>query len=263
MSYRLYKFAGVTLPTFHEPSWDAGGGPSQDDYLTLSDGSPFNPYGATNRPVKYPYARTFTAEIADTTTAGLRTTLEALKALRGTRAALIRQRVDDSAEHTCQATLMAVGAPREARHVLNLPITLEFSLESPWYGTQHNTPVAIDGTSPDTVVAANGGNAVNRVAIVTLTAGNAAFTALKVTVTGVSEWTYNTSVTAAQALVVDCGKGTIKKNSVAAYAGFVRTANHVIADLLRLPAGNTNVVVTYTGGGAGATVTVDFCDCWE
>jgi hypothetical protein len=263
MSYRLHSFNSVDLPTFHDPSWDAGGGPSQDDYLTLPDGSTFNPYGSLNRPSKYPYTRTFAAEIADTTTAGLRTTLEALKALRGTRGPLVRQRVDDSAEHTCQATLLSVGATRGPQNVINLPITLEFNIETPWYGTQHNTPVAIDGTSPDTVVCANGGNAVNRVAIVTLTAGNAAFTALKVTVTGVSEWTYNTSVTAAQALVVDCGKGTVKNNGVAAYAGFVRTANHIVTDLLRLPAGNTSVVITYTGGGAGATVTIDFCDCWE
>lgn len=262
MSYYLYKIGTTTLPTFHDPSFDVGSGPSVDDYVTLVDGSTFNPHGSANRPHKYPYARTFSCELVDTTTAGLRGQLDGLTALQGTRMAITRKRIDDSAEHWCWGTLMNVPAPRGPQNVLNLPVSLEMNIESPWYGTQHNTPTALDG-SPKTVTAANGGNAVNKIAIVTLTAGNAAFTALKVGVAGVSEWTYTGSVTAAQALVVDCGKGTVKKNGVAAYADFALTANHIIREFLLLPAGNTSVVVTYTGGGAGATVTIDFCDTWR
>jgi hypothetical protein len=261
MSHRLYAFGTLVLPD-RNIAGDIGTAPTINGATPLANGTAHDSWGTGVAEAELPYTLSWETSATEAATADLVSTVNAWRALRGKRDQLYRVTNDGAGTQWAYARLMRMGMQRDPDGQYHQALGFEWQVQTPWYGTRHNTPGTLTG-SPGTLVAANGGNAVNRNAIVTLTAGDAAFTALKVGISGVSEWTYGGTVAAGKALVVDCGAGSVKNDGTADYSSFARTANHVVADLLRLPAGNTSVVVTYTGGGTGATCTIDFYDTHE
>jgi hypothetical protein len=262
MSYRLTQFGSVTLPT----AWaggDTGTAGTALGLLELPEGAAADLWGTDPAPARYPYEAKWAAIASETTTASLRTTIDALRALRGQRAALYRKGSDSATTQWAWARLQQVTATLDPS-VASRPfqrVELTFVILGPWNGTCRNTTV-VTAAGSETIAASNNGNHVVRDAIVTVTAGSLAMTALNVSISGAVNWTYSSSVAATQAVVIDCGGYTVKNNGVDNYAGFALSASHLRDSWLPLSAGVNSVVVTRTGGGTGS-ILIDYYEQWE
>ncbi len=263
MSYQLYSFAGVLLPTA-SPQEDVGTGDSKTQIIDLPNGLRFDPWGSDRAPLAKTTVTKACKILAATPTA-LDAAYKSYEALRGVRDYLVRLRGDGSQERIL-ARCMQVQAQYEARHWQFLPVTFTFELEGPyWSGAAHNQVVTLDAI-PKTVVLVNNGNITVTDAVVRfdIGAGIPTISLLKVGVSGVSEWqwTYNLGYPNADNLIVNCGTRSVLHAGINAYGGFSLTANHKIDDWLRLPPGSTTVTITRTGGNSTCTATFTYNDGW-
>jgi hypothetical protein len=119
------------------------------------------------------------------------------------------------------------------------------------------------GTSPQVVTITNDGDATVLGAVVTVTAGSADITALEIESDSGAHLTYDGTIEDGEALVVDCGALSVKNDGSSAYADFALGANHTARYWLPLPTGDTDLTVTWTGGGTGSTIKVEFYDAWH
>jgi len=209
-----------------------------------------------------------------------------LKALRGKRDQLYRRQRDGTFEWAW-ARLVQVSSTQLPKHVLHLPVDLTFQVLPPlqWFGEHHGTgwffnqpdPIYFDSgrffnegddtvildVTPKTVVVTNGGNAVVRNAVITVTAGGTPITALNISKSGETDLSYSGTIPSGQSVVLDCGALSVKNNGFADYAHLAVGANHKIDGWLRLDPGINSIVVTRTGGGGLSSITVQFYEAWE
>ena len=282
MAFWYERFGSTTLPIY-EPK-DAIGTAQARPGLVRTTGGFFAAVGSETLDAdsKRVHIR---RQIVEDTPADLITTYYALRALRGVRDKLYRRR-DDEAVEWAYAWLVECEGTREAKNitVLNVELTFEL-LSTQWYGAEHNAGWTFDSgeyfdtglyfdsqdflftlsdSIPITMTVTNGGNDTVRNEIVTVTAGAAAITNLviKRKVGGVTyeHLVYAGTISAGQALVIDCGADSVKNNGVGDYANFSRGANHQTNWLLQLLAGDNSIEVTITGGSINSTILFTFSD---
>lgn len=277
MSYRLYQFGSVVLPTARI-SGTYGTGPTVDGTIRTIGG--MYDGGAGN--LLLPYETTYSAWIVDTAT-DAQTALRALQGLRGTRNILYRIDEDTTAQQWCWARVTQVRTPWQIQRKTMQPVDITFQVQTPWYGAVYGTGWSFDSgeyfddglffeedasytldTSPKSIVLTNGGNATTRLVSLKLTAGDDAITQLDVSV-GDCDWTWTGTLAAGKTLIVNGRTMTITNDGADAYNGLTKNAGHVSGWWLELePGANTvTVEVDYPGTGPLAEVEFDYAEGWE
>ena len=241
-------------------SQDLGVGPTQAPMVELPGGGGFDALGSDQ-------ARGRLSELVvrgnldAASESALDTAWAPFRALLGTRNKLWAL-MGNGSQRWKWARLLEEPALSEAVHVDWQPLTLRFQLESEvWQGAAHSEVTGLD-ESPQACGAPNNGNVPVRDAVFTLTAAGTPITAVTVTMTGVSQFTWTGSIGVGKSLVIDCGAGTVKNDGADAYSTFALTANHKIREWLRLAAGLNSVLVARSGGSSASTVTIAYNDGW-
>lgn len=283
MSYVLERFDGVDLPQY-DFDIDNGTGPSQDGTIVLPGGGVYDPWGEEEAP-RDKTIITHTGAVIEDSGADLTDTVRALRAKRGDVGRLWRRWVTDAGSEVewCQARLLAITGKKDRSEPFRQILNFAWVMESPmWYG-EHHGPWTLDSGidldsgyyldsgsitttltgSPQTVNITNGGNGRVEDAIITITAGSSAITTLSVTIAGRVAFTFNASIPSGQALVINAGNWSVKKNGVDAWGNFTLSGTHYENSILPLLPGVNALVVVYSGGGTGSTIALSFSDGWE
>ena len=195
--------------------------------------------------------------------ATMRAKLAALKSLVGRRSRLWR--TDGVAHQWRLARCLRLDSDLEAGLPAHSEIRLSFELDAgPWNGTGRSATITLD-TSPKSQAVTNGGNVIQRDVVLTVTAVGSPITALWIhnfAVGHESAIHYWGAIAAGQALVLDCGAGTVRNHGVDDYARLMLLAGHTMREWLRLAPGSNTIRVTRTGGGAASTCILAYHDAW-
>ncbi len=113
------------------------------------------------------------------------------------------------------------------------------------------------------VTVSNDGNGICYDAVITITAGAANITALTISTANGTDIDWTGTLTAGNALLIDCGAKSIKNNGVNAYSGFAYGGSHTANSWLELLPGDTAITIDRTGGSTDSTVRVLFREIWE
>lgn len=283
--YILTIFGSVTLPV-GSPRHTAGTMASQTQLVKLVGGRVYDASGGERLPVAYPFQLKYDCKVTGTSSATLRSTLDELRALRGTTARLYRRRLDNPlVRQWATAQLVSIDYDTEARHSHGLfqPITMNFLVMSQWRGILHGAPWYLDeGHYLDTglfldladryaltsasmaLTISNDGNAPVDDVILTLEAGATPVTGLTVQV-GSCHLVWTGTVAANKSLVIDCSPTvrSVYNDGVAAWNGLSLGGSHASNAWCRLEKGDNTVTVERTGGGTDSYITFDFSDGWE
>jgi len=283
MSFWYTTFDSLALPTM-APVHDVGTGRVQSPLVALPGGGVFDPVGSDDAQMAEREIQSdFT--IVESTAAALRTTFNALRAKVGVRGRLYREH-DTGDTEWVYARMQEIRGRRSTPEVTFQKVSIKFQVISPvWNGhlrgsgwTLDSGEVLNDGltlddtgartlsSSPITITWTNRGNQVARDAVITVTAGSAAITALTVArlVSGsvVEEWTYSGTISSGKALVVDCGAWSVEDDGSGDWDNFVFTSNHSTEDILQMQPGDNSIRFTVTGGDVDSTVQIEFYDGW-
>lgn len=279
---KLTTFGDVDLPEYN-PRLGGGSAPTREATITLADGTIYDGIGASQAEAVLPYSLTYDCVAMEDDDATLQTTLAALFALRGQRLKLYRRLLSDEDVITwAWARLMRLSMPSgPIGQTTHIPLSFQFEILSAWHGHYHTTWFFDDGyyfddglyfddgefvetmaSSPHVITVTNGGNATCRDGVISITAGTANISSLTIASGGTDiDWTG--TITAGNTLVIDCGAKSVKNNGVNAYSGFAYGGSHTLNGWLELPAGDTNITITFAGGSTDSTVSVEFYDTWE
>jgi hypothetical protein len=190
--------------------------------------------------------------IKSTTATLVETDFIAWRNLQGTVNQLWRVKQDGATYQFANAELVSVNAKRAPKHTLFLDVTLVFVLPIPiWNSEDMRTQnFTLDGGGGITVCAVDNDGLLPTRPTLSIHAHTANITALTIAATNTDlDWTGTLVVS--KNLVLDCSRQSIKNDSVNCYSGLVRAAGHYLDGWLDLAAaGNTNVTITLTGGGA-------------
>lgn len=256
--YQYTQFGSTALPSYEAQS-DVGPLSSQDMRVRTAQGVYDAGGTAQLRPGETVISHRGTMVSDDD--ADMESDARALAVLRGTYAKLYREWRDGGTEWIW-ARCIAVRGRRQRGMYLHQDWEFQFLALSPtWNGTAHDDDTTLN-SSPKALTVTNGGDAVVRNAVITVTAGGANITALTIAA-GSAEISYSGTITAGQALVIDCGALTVKNNGTGDYANFSLTVNHTVIDWMPLEPGNNSVTVTFTGGSTDSVVNFAFYDGWH
>lgn len=211
--------------------------------------------------------------------------LDAARAQRGKRRKLFARTASDDPEDAevrwLWARCASVGVERGMRNLRHQAIVLTFAVANyHWNGRGYADWTFDDGhyfddgmyfdvsnwegnltSSPAPFAVINGGNKTVTNAILQVTAGSAAITALTIRI-GASELVWTGTLAAGQQLLIDAGSYRVTNNGVDAYAGLSFGANHTVDDWIRLEPGATTITFTWSGGGSGSVWSMNFWDGW-
>lgn len=278
-AYTLERFGAVTLPIYN-PETDHSPLSARTAVVQTIAGA-FDGWGDEDAPLELPTTRSYRSIVLDETAAAWRTALDALRAQVGKRARLYRRANDDDAVQWCIARLIQNPVQRVYQGGYIQEVELIFQLWTGWSGHDHTTWTLdsgeiLDGglylddsgfvetmaSSPHTITVTNGGNRRVDNAIITITAGSSAITAVTIAKTGETDIDWSGTVSSGNALVIDCGAYKVTNNAVNAFSGLTLGGDHAVAEWLRLDPGDNDIVVTFTGGSTNSTVRVEFADGW-
>jgi len=277
---RLIRFDDYTFPLYNKrDQFDTGftGGALVD----IVDGAAYDSTGTGIAPEAVNTITT-SYEIIATTASVMQVARDAIRALAGTRGRLVAEVTSASntkKERWVWARLSRLRMERRREYVYYQPVEATFELAQPgWNGDSHGVPWKFDdgwelddglfldyGTewlpagTPESGVYANDGNCAQTDIAVVVTTAATPLTSFTL-VCGSCDWTFSGTVAANKALVIDCGKKSVKNNGADAYVNFTLNANHAVADWLRLEPGNNTVTLTYTG--SGISVAINYYDKW-
>lgn len=277
--YTLERHGTITLPLYNrEIEYSAI--PARTGVIDTLAGA-YDSYGTEDSDQQFPYDLSFRALVLEDTLAAWRTTLDALRAQVRKRRKLYRRGEDDDAIQFCSARLINADMRRRTGNVLNIEVSLIFQVLTPWVGHDYSTWTFDSGelfddglyfdeagftetlTGGDTdIVVTNGGNRRVDNAVITITAGDAAITALTISKAGETDIDYSGNIATTKSLVIDCGAHSVEDDGTSDYDNFDLASGHVIADWLYLDPGDNTINIVYTGGGTGGTVTIEFQDGW-
>ncbi|MBK8772665.1 MAG: hypothetical protein IPM06_19870 [Rhizobiales bacterium] len=272
MAYKLYQFAGVTLPT-GAPEDDQSTGETPTS-LVNSVGGVFNAWGAD---VRLARKQTFTQKgiYSGVTTylvdhsgnhildhsgnrilvgsAGtmMRGKVDALKRLQGRQGSVTRYRLSDAAIHFKTARLLKVqhDATFSDYNMATLRSTFETTMVN-WRATaQRSATMAYTGVAFANTN--NRGEFTVDDAILTITASST-ITTLTITTDNGTDLRWTGTLASGQALVINAGTQTVTKAGVNAYSGFSFGAGHTVATWLPLAVGDN--LLSIAGNGAGTAV---------
>lgn len=191
----------------------------------------------------------------------LATAIDAVRALRGTRALLSITPQGGSAR-TSYARCMSVRYTRTRRNFNAQRVSLRFLVEQNlWNGTAHDDTAG--KTTGQTVIMANGGNAnVDDLRIEITAPAGGAISAINIACTGLVDLTYAGPLAASDVLILDSGEWLVMNDGVGDYAGLTLNVGHNVSGLFLLEPGNNTYTFTFTGGGTASIRTI-FNDKWR
>jgi len=282
MSYKIVAFGDVDLPVL-EASYEIGAGSSK---LALMDvqGMVFDMDGDA-RADRARQTIVYNCKIFADTQADVLTQLNKYKAMRGTRDQLFRLTPSGDYEWAW-ARLDSITGQRGARNTRYQPLSFTFVLESDvWFGVEHKAWYLDDGhyldremvfdeapfiytldASPKTCVTNNNSNTIQRDVIITITAGSADITAIRMTATAAGltyDIEYTTRIVAGKSLVIDCGSRSVQNDGVGDYQNFGMTTSHESDWWFVIDAGRFSFDVTFTGGSTDSTISLQYTDAME
>jgi hypothetical protein len=276
--YALTHFGDFPLARF-ETRTHIGPGSTQAEWLLLPNGSSIRVDGtgtAAPAGVRIPLYMEFVEETSD----ALETRVRELHALHGKEYRLWREWFATGERQWRPALLTKLDCVHEPGQHLFAAYELEWYCPAAyWRGRYHGTTttLGVDLTlqgilplgvieevhdldeSPKSLAINTNGTAPVLDAVLTITAGSEAITYLKMEGIGTA-WEYFGTIAAGQALVVDCGKDTVRNNGVDAYAQTYHLAAHTANNFLLLPAGSPAIFITYTSASDDHTLLLEF---WE
>lgn len=261
--YRLIQFGSTTLPAY-DYDWVAGTADTVEALVKTVGGPAFDAYGTGDAPASMPYTLRYECVAIGATHTALRTTLDALRALRGKRQKLYRQAESDSSQHWAWARLMEIQMRNTVmnKEMIWQPMLLVFQVMTGWHGTLHEESYNLTADGTTNCSADNNGNVAVVDAVLTITAGNADITEVTMTISSLCQFSYDGTIAAGESLVVDSGAFSILNDGSDAYADFVLGAGQSVLEWLRLQPGTSTVTIVLTGGGTGATADLDYYDGW-
>jgi hypothetical protein len=259
---RPYKFgsayATATVLPLKMPVWDFGTGNVYLPLIDLPGGKRYTFSGSTRA---RPQAETITysAYAAYASVSDLENGIGTYTLLEGTYNKLWLY--DDTVYRWRYATLREVAVDIDPRVPLLAKYRFTWEPQAPgWFDYALTSVTTTLNTSPKTITVDNTGTLDVFDAILTVTAGSANITALEIKATTPGfELDYAGTITAGQALVIDCGAKSVLNNAVADYANFSLGAAHVIDEWSQFTASpDVDVVVTLTGGDVDSTFKYEF-----
>jgi hypothetical protein len=275
MAYQIYQFNDVALPLYNpQQEHNVGVGST----LTPAIGGVADYYGSRRRlpqitqfAVRGVYAGDLyylvdesgnnvddgadILVIAGDEETDLRAQLDLLRGVIGTRGTLYRKRWDDLAAQWKSARLLQVRrstATKERTIIAELECTFD-APDARWRHASLTTASASlvdDGTLGLNVN--NSGPETVEDATLTITASG---TITRITVTCVAQgvsFAWAGSLASGQALIIDCGALTVRKNIVDAYADFTLASDHTARTWLPLAAGLNTLLIASDGPGTAA-----------
>ncbi len=258
MSYKLVAFDNLVLPTYNRES-GVNAAPPLQGYIETAGGG-FDSFGSGVAPASTPFPVTMRVVSSEETDAGQKAAIDALRSKIRTRGRLIRTGVADFTQHWVTARLVEV----QQRTLYNSPgvqvLNFIWEASTEWVETNADVTETMTG-SPYAFGVENAGNRPVRNAIITVSADDAALTAVALSTTNGTALSWTGTVAAGDSLVFDCGAKSVKNDGVNAYSGLTYDSGHTIDDWLRI-AGSMDITITYTGGGSSPTATADFDDGW-
>jgi hypothetical protein len=182
----------------------------------------------------------------------LRQQVDALRAKIGQADSLWRLREDDGSLQWVTARLLAVGYDQRVEDVQTATLRSQFeTLMAGWRSQAARTASVAYPTTGGNLLVHNGGTLPIDDAVLTITASST-ITSLTITMAGGVQLLWSGSLTAGQALTIDCGRRTVIKAGTTAYAGWSLGASHTMAGWLQLAVGNNWLSVTGAGAGTVA-----------
>lgn len=248
MAYSYTTFGAVTLPVYNRQADISPAAALPRVIQTL--GGAYDLDGSAQAALVWPHPLTVEAVIWDSTPALLKTAIDALRALVGTRAYLTRQADSDSSTQRALCRLVGMEMQRSHEHRRALqPVVFNFLQLAPWEATTATTVTGAGITTATAYTLTNAGNLTCNNAIVTLTvAAGSAITAVAVTATGIA-WTITDAAAAGEYYTVDCAVESVRLNGATdGYAAFALGSGHARETWLPLAPGANTVTVTPTGG---------------
>lgn len=288
MGYYLSRFGNTQLP-ITEPITEMPTAPAQEGAVaTLGYG--YDAFGGDTAPAVFPYPLQYRVVVVGTTAAAYMSTINELRAHARKRNYVYRTG-QDGAVHRALARLEQVSAQDSVETFNAVELAFRFLIWSHWENdwnagewwfdqpTEHaplpqlyfDTGLFFDAagvtttltTSPQPIVYTLGGNVAVDDAIITITAGSAAITAVTVAcVDRRFSWTWTGTLAIGKSLVIDAGAWSVLNDGADAWAGFAFNSGHSIEGIAHLAAGANSIVVTLTGGGTGSTFGVNTPDRW-
>lgn len=285
MSLKLVRFGtylgGMTTLPVLERTHEVGSGESRMVFVDIPDGQA--DLLGTERARRAPMSIAYNCRIYDTTTAGLETQLDALRALRGKRDKLWLE-TQSGALRWAYARLDNVTGSNIQQFPLYIPLVITFAILSPaWNGSQHGWSFD-DGyyfdeglffdaglvysltTTPITLSVTNGGNVEVENSVIRVIAITSSITNIvikrKVEGVTVEHMVYSGTILADKELTIDCGAQSVTNDGTDDYAHFSRGADHKYDGWMKLEPGANSIEVTRTGGGATSTIEFVFNDAY-
>lgn len=277
MAYYLTRFGAVTLPD-NVPVVQLPTVPAQTSAVkTLAGG--FDAWGSDTAAASFPARVQFSGLVLKSSAAAFQARIDEIRGLARKRALLWRT-ADTGDLQWASARLMGVNMSSSVKTRRAIEVTLDFEVWEHWRRNSNEGWELDDGsffddglfldtvpalvtltTNPQVVSVTNGGNVAVDDAVVTVTAGSAAITALTIE-SGSAKWSWTGTLAIGKALIVDAGAWSVTNDGVDAYAGFAFDAIHALPGILRINPGTHNVAVSRTGGGTGSTIAIEFAEAW-
>lgn len=189
-------------------------------------------------------------------------TIDRFRALRGTRGTLERMS-EGAALSYATAVLEQVETTRTTDLDTAQVMSLRFLVETLWRGDWPNSSTTTLNTSPKAITLENDGNADVEDAVLTITAGSADITNVRVQCSSGSSFTYSGTIAAGKSLVVDAGDWTVLNDGYDAQDDFALDATHTTETWFVLDAKSNTVTVTLTGGSTDSQFSASWYDLWE
>lgn len=278
MSYVLERFGTITLPAVMTIEDISPVAPI--DTLVQTTSGVFDNAGGARSDQKFPQMINMKTLVAETDPNVFRATIDALRALVGTRDFLYRRAENDSSVQKSLCRLVQMPYQRQIENWATMSLDFKWQQLGPWLGAIHGvgwsfdagilldnartldeTPPIVLDTSTKGISIVNAGNLPVTDIQFTLIAQSAPITT--VLITG-ADWSFrwDGTLVPGATLMVDTGASSATVNGTNAYAGFSLTNLHNIDRWARMAAGTNSIVVSIWGGGTTSTLSIIFYDGW-
>lgn len=246
--YSYTTFGAVTLPAYNRTAGMAPAAAAVRVIPTLAGAYDLD--GSAQAALRWPHPLSVEAVVWESSAASLKTALDALRALTGTRAYLTRRADSDASTQRalCRLASIEMSRSHEQRGAWQ-PVVLNFLQLAPWEAPTASTLTDSILITGETKVLANAGNLTCNNCVVTLTPLGAYVTSMAITGTGI-DWALTSDEPFAvdQPYVVDCAAESVLLNGTTdAYARFALGSGHTRETWLPLAPGNNSITVTPTG----------------
>ncbi|MCX7851799.1 MAG: hypothetical protein N2383_03345 [Caldilineales bacterium] len=262
--YRLLEFAGLTLPRAAAVA-ELSTAPSRPRVVG-GHGGVYDLDGQNQAQPELPYTLTYRCEILGNNLNTLRQTLDAWRSRRGKVGSLVRQALNDGAEHQATARLLQLRLERQAQQVYVQPVEFQFLILSRWRAmTPTISQYVIGGSQPWQVVIAGTAPVTDAVLTLSPAAPTAWWQVIvyngDVIGAPACAWRYAPATPFSAPVTVDAGAWTVRCQQQDAYANLHLLGEHRYPTLLYLPVGTSWIVPTTNT--ASGTVQLTCYECYE